>query len=311
MTGFRLETVGDILDELDGEAAARAGQPAGAARTAKFLDDLQPADYFAEPCPEPALTASGVTTLLTKSPAHLWHAHPGLGGATRSRETAASYRGSLVHRLALGKGDDYRILDFADYRTNAAKEAREACEEDGVIPVLAHKFEEAEKMAARLREQIDRALGGRDYVTELVIAGRWGGIWRRCMVDVWCSELAIALDVKTTADISDARMIRAFAGGYARQKAWYLDLIDAATGEPGRNRFQFLFVEGEAPYLGRTADMTEAWLTGARSENWRAERLFRRCLDTGDWPGPGHFIATPPAWATAQWIEQEMEDQDQ
>lgn len=306
-----LPTVGDIMAELpDIGVAMSAGAP-GEVRTAQFRPELSPADYFAEPCPEPALTASGVTTLLSKSPAHFWHAHPALGGATRSKETAASYRGSLVHRLALGKGDDFRVLEFDDFRTKAAKEARDECEADGIIPVLAHKFEEAEAMAEVLRKRIELEMGGFDYQTEVVITGFWGGIWRRCMVDVWCPRLNVAIDVKTTADISDARMTRAFAGGYARQKAWYLDLIDAATGEPGRNLFQFLFVEGEEPFLSRTADMTEAWLTGARSENWRAERLFRRCLDQGDWPGPGHFTASPPAWATAQWIEQELEDEDQ
>ncbi len=104
--------------------------------------------------------------------------------------------------------------------------------------------------------------------------------------------------------------MRAFANGYARQNAWYLDLVDAATGNPGRNRFEFLFVEDEAPFLSRTANITEAYLTGARSENWRAERLFARCLAADEWPGPGHYTACPAGWKVQQWLDDELKESD-
>lgn len=276
--------------------------------SAQFRPELSPADYFAEPCPRAALTSSGITTLLFRSPAHFYHAHPALGGGERAKDTAATYRGSLVHRLALGKGDDFRILDFADFRTKAAQEARDECVAEGIIPVLPHKFDEAEAMAAVIRAAIIEATAGQEYDTEVVITGERDGLHRRCMVDVWCPALGLALDVKTAASVTDQWLMRAFANGYARQKAHYLPLIDEATGDPGRNKFQFLFVEGEAPYIGRKADMSEAYMAGARSEVARAERIFAGCMASGEWPGPGDFIATPPSWQVSQWIEAEMEE---
>lgn len=291
-----MHTVGDLLAEMDAE------------RAAQFRPDLEPAEYFAEPCPAPALSSSGVTTLLYRSPLHFWHAHPALGGGAKAKDTAATYRGSLVHRLALGKGDDFRVLPFDDYRTKEAREARDACIADGVIPVKPAQMAEAEAMADRIRDAIDAACGGNDYQTEVVIAGQINGIWQRCMVDVWCPSLQLALDVKTAAKVTDAWLSRAFANGYARQDAFYTRLIDAATGDPGRNRFAFLFVEGEEPFIGRTARVDEAYRTGARSEIARAERIFTDCMAKGEWPGPGEFIATPPAWAMSQWIEAEMEE---
>jgi hypothetical protein len=301
----KLPTVGDILDEMDGATAAPV--PASD-RVAQFRPDLTPADYFAEPCPVPALTSSGIGTLLTRSPLHFWHEHPALGGGKETAKTAAMYRGSLVHRLALGKGDDFVICDYADWRTNAAKAAKAAAEEAGAIPVLASKYEEALQMADTLRAMIDKACEGLPWEAEMVVTGEWGGIHRRCMVDVWCPDLGLALDIKTAASITDGFLARAFANGYARQAAWYLDLLDAATGNPGRNRFEFLFVEDEAPFLSRTASISEAYLTGARSENLRAERIFARCMAENRWPGPSHFLACPADWKVREWIDEELKE---
>lgn len=275
---------------------------------AQFRYDLSPADYFAEPCPKPALSSSGITTLLYRSPLHFWHAHPALGGGTQAKDTAATYRGSLVHRLALGKGDDFRVLPFDDYRTKEAKEARDACIADGVIPVKPAQYAEAEAMADRIAAAIDDACAGQDYQTEVVILGERNGIHRRCMVDVWCPALGLALDVKTAAKVTDGWLNRAFAGGYARQDAFYTDLIDEATGDHGRNRFEFLFVEAEAPFIGRRAKVDEAYRTGGRSEIARAEAIFARCMEAGEWPGPADYVASPPAWQVGAWIEAEMED---
>lgn len=290
-----MDTVADLLREMDAERAS-------------FRFDLSPADYFAEPCPAAALSSSGVTTLLYRSPLHFWHAHPALGGGAKARDTAATYRGSLVHRLALGKGDDFRILPFDDYRTKEARDARDACIAEGVIPVKPAQMEEAEAMAARIRGAIDGACGGAEYQTEVVVTAFINGVWQRCMIDVWCPALQLALDVKTAAKVTDAWLSRAFANGYARQDAFYTRIIDAATGDPGRNQFAFLFVEGEEPFIGRTARVDEAYRTGARSEIARAERIFARCLETGEWPGPAEYVASPPAWAMSQWIEAEMEE---
>ena len=70
----KLETVGDILNEIDG---ITADPTPPTERKAQFRLDLSPADYFAEPCPEPALTSSGIGTLIGRSPLHFWHEHPG------------------------------------------------------------------------------------------------------------------------------------------------------------------------------------------------------------------------------------------
>lgn len=274
-----------------------------------FHADLTPADYFAEPCPAPALTSSGIGILLSQSPAHFAAAHPAIGQPPERRaSTAAQYRGSLVHRLALDKGADWQVIDAADYRTKAAQEAKAAAEEAGLIPVLAGKLKEAEAMAGVIRQRIADAVQGHPYQTEVVIAWQERDLWCRAMLDVWCPALGLALDVKTAVDISDLAMNRAFARGYARQDAWYRRGLDAVTGDPGRNRFAFLFVEGDAPHLSRTATIDEAYRSGSDNECDRALAIFGRCLAADHWPGPGHYTATPPTWRVREWMDAEIED---
>jgi hypothetical protein len=121
-------------------------------------------DYFADPCPEPSLSNSGIGLLLHKSPQHFAAQHPRLnGGVDVSKATAGMHRGSAVHRLALGAGKDYVIVDADSYRTKEAKAARDEAEEQGKCPILAHIFEEAQEQAKVVRQHLDDALlGGYD-----------------------------------------------------------------------------------------------------------------------------------------------------
>src|SRR5438132_1009339 len=93
--------------------------------TARFLDCTQ-AEYFADPCEQPSLSVSIATELILRSPLHAWQIHPRLGGLRRPT-TEAMENGTLIHALLLGKGENrIAVLDVKDFRTNAAKEARDA-----------------------------------------------------------------------------------------------------------------------------------------------------------------------------------------
>jgi hypothetical protein len=266
-----------------------------------FYPDLTCDQYFAEPCPAPALTNSGIKLLLNSCPAKFAHGHPAIGQQEAERQnTAAMYRGKLVHRLALDKGDDYAISPYDEYRTKEAKAWRDEARDAGLMPVKRADFNDASVMASAIRESIRTATKGHDYQTEVVIAWQRdmpkGLIWCRAMVDVWCPSLNLALDVKTCADAGDKAVNRAFANGYAGQHDWYKSGLEALTGEPGRTKFGFLFVETVAPFLERYAESGEAFRWGAQQLNEYAADTFATCLNAGNWPGYGNFNASPPAW---------------
>lgn len=266
-----------------------------------FYPDLSCEDYFAEPCPAPALTNSGIKALLGSCPAKFAYEHPAIGQPPEQRaDTVARRLGNLVHRLALDKGDDYEISPFDDYRSKEAKEWKAEAEGRGVMPVKQAVFDDAQAMAAAIREGIQRETRGEPYQTEVVMAWqRTIGdftFWCRGMLDVWCPSLGLALDVKTCRDAGDRAINNAFASGYANQHDWYRGGIETITGDHGRIRFGFLFVENAAPFLTREAALDEAFRHEASLFNDRAASIFARCLKAGEWPGYQPFTATPPAW---------------
>lgn len=221
-----------------------------------FYPFLTPAQYFDEPCPAPALTNSGVKTLLSSCPAKFAHEHPAIGQPAEERaETKATHLGSLVHRLALDKGDDYVVSPYDRYQSQEAKAWKADVEASGRVPVKQDVYDQAVEMAAVIREAIIIETQGHEYQTEVVFAWQrvvdGHPIWCRGMLDVWCPELNLALDVKTCESASDRAINRAFASGYAGQDCFYRSGLDAVTGQPGRAQFGFLFVEKNAPFLPR------------------------------------------------------------
>lgn len=272
-------------------------------KAAGFYPQITCEQYFAEPCPAPALTNSGIRTLLASCPAKFAYEHPAIGQPEEQRASSAAQRlGNIVHRLALGKGSEYAVSPHDSYRSNEAKAWKAEVEAKGLIPVKQAELDQAEEMAARIREAIEQETRGHPYETEVVIAWqRTVGdftIWCRGMVDVWCAELGLALDVKTCADAGGKSIERAFTNGYAGQDAWYRSGLEAITGEHGRVRFGFLFVEKAKPFLGRFVETDEAFRWGAQQGNDHAAALFARCLKAGEWPGYPPLTAVPPSWWT-------------
>lgn len=276
-----------------------------------FYPELTCAQYFAEPCPEPALTNSGIRTLLNSCPAKFAYEHPAIGQpAEETKDTIARRLGSLVHRLALGKGDEYAISPYDRYQSDEAKAWKADTEAKGLVPIKQAELEKASEMAATIKHAIDVTCEGQPYETEVVVAWRIGpqGFWCRAMLDVWCPSLNLALDVKTCADASDRALERAFANGYAGQAAWYQDGIEALHDSKERPRFGFLFVENDAPWLGRFAECSEAFRHGASIANYRAARIFAECLKAGEWPGYQPIKAQPPVWWLNQITDLELQE---
>lgn len=273
-----------------------------------FYPDVICDEYFAEPCPAPALTNSGIRMLIPAgaAPAKFAHQHPAIGEPPeQTKDTIASYRGKLVHRLALDKGQDYVVSPHDRYQSEEAKAWKKATEDAGLMPVKRAALAEAEAMAAIVRERIQAACQGNDYQTEVVIAWQEqtssGPIWARAMLDVWCPALMLALDVKTCDDASDDSLQRKFANGYAVQDCWYRRGVETLTKEHGRATFRFLFVESDEPHLARMATATEGFRTAAKFECERAIAIFADCLSRNEWPGYDPATVPPPNWLLNRW----------
>lgn len=270
--------------------------------------DMDCDDYFADPCPEPSLSNSGIGILLNQSPRHFAAQHPRLNGGVDSKKaSAAMHRGSVVHRLALGAGRDYVVIDAADYRKNEAKAQRADAEANGLVPILAHAFEEAQEQAKVIRQHLDDVLLGEPFLAEVVLAWQietpHGLIWCRGMIDAWCPTLLKAVDLKSTVDASLSTLTRRMSnGGYDTQDAWYSRGLGHVIGRPGEVSFVTLFCENDPPFASQAITINEAW----RSSSWdlceEAAEIFARCLKADQWPGYPRSVVSidPPDWLITQ-----------
>lgn len=279
---------------------------------AKLLN-VTPARYHQDPCERPSLSKSIAQVLLDKSPMHARYLHPRLGGASYEA-TDTQNRGSIIHRLLLGKGAEIAIINADDYRTNAAKAERDAALANGQIPIKAKDYTPLATAAEAIRTQLLNCgfdLNAPGSVVEEAIEwdeeGQVGPVRCRAMFDwVHCDDGAI-LDVKSIDDASPSSCARSmYRYGYAMQAAAYQSALSALTGEP--SRFTFLFCELDPPYGVLPAVCSGAFAEIGKVMWKRAVRIWEQCLLNNDWPGysTGIVRIEPPGWALSQLTENEL-----
>ncbi len=275
--------------------------------------DMPSTVYFGDPCPDPSLTQSVAKILLERSPLHAWHAHPRLNPNFEANDDPKFDLGNVAHKLILGRGKDFVVLPFDDYRTKAAKEAREVAIANGKVAVLEHQHIRAVHMVRAARDQLfSRDL---DYLfrtgCEAVLAWREGDIWLRQMIDWAHPDTTIVADYKTT-DMSVAphalpRLM--IAGGWPIQAAMAERGLEALKGV-ARRRFLFVAQETEPPYQLSVAEMSRDAITMGAKQLIHAIDVWTRCMQAREWPGYPLLINTPeyPGWAEQQWLDREVKD---
>ena len=282
--------------------------------SAPGLYDIDANEYFADPCPAPSLTQSGIPTLLKRSPYHFAHRHPRLnpyGGEPATER--AQYLGQAVHRLALGRGREISEIRYPDFVHSSAREARDLAVANGRIPVLTRDLVRCRDMAEILKRKIDEALGGAPYVTETVIA--WtettpsGPIWCRAMIDVWCPSLATALDPKALriAATAEAFGRTAAESGYDIQAVFYARGLLAVFPALSKVRFANLVVESSPPHGAQSFAPDASARVIAEAQVEEAIDLFGQCLHSRTWPS---YPAGIQPYTTPGWYQQSVLNQN-
>lgn len=280
--------------------------------------DMPTADYFADPAPMPSLTQSIAKILLERSPLHAWHAHPRLNPDYRHDDDTKFDVGNVAHKLMLGRGKEVVRLEFDDWRTKAAKEARDVAASAGKLAVLGHQYARAERMVAAAREQLTlRDLDDlfRDGDSEVIAAWREdearGPTWFRQMIDWLSPDRMTFADYKTT-DYSVAphnlgRMM--VAAGWDIQGAMGARALTALLG-PARRRFLFVAQETESPYCLSVVELSQDALTMGGKKLDAAVKLWAACQASDCWPGYPLEVVIPeyPGWAESAWLQREIDD---
>lgn len=241
-----------------------------------------------------ALSSTGAKLLLKSPKAFDWN-------RTHPRADKAEFDlGSAAHSKVLGVGYAVVVLDFPDFRTKAAQDARDAARAEGRIPVLAKTYAEVDLMAEavlahpngrELLEQDDRVSEASVFATDpefdIELRARFDGLAAR------------PFDLKTTGTSADADTFSRtiFSFGYDVSRAHYLHTLFLATGE--RREMAFLVVESTGPYDVGVHYLDEDYIEIGEGKARRARELFAECTSSGEWPGhsPAPTRVPPPMFA--------------
>lgn len=248
--------------------------------------------YLADPMPEPSLTSSLCRDLLGTAPRKVWEATPRLNKNAVSEERDVFDLGSAAHRLFTGTGQPIMEIDAPDFRSKAAKEAKELARAQGKTPILAKNMDRVRAMAEAALEQVrdNPDIGhlfarGSKLLREASIFWLESGVMCRCRPDFYSAEENVVIHYKTTGtDISPATLAKFAANaGWDMTAAHYHQGAKMLTGQAPR---QFFVVQETAePHLLLTAEMDAAFLETALMRRERALTIWGRCLRENRWPG--------------------------
>lgn len=285
--------------------------------TAPGIYDVPAADYHADRLVSaPTFSRSIAKLLVYRSPRHAWFAHPRLNPDYEADDLTKFDLGKASHALLLGSGERFAVIEAADWRTKAAKEAREQALSAGLLPILAPHWPQVQNMARAVRAQLEQHQEAVDAFTrgkpEQTMVWQEGGVWCRARLDWLPDGGRFFDDFKTTVNAAPGawgdRVF--FETGGDVQAALYRRGI-RALGLHRDPVFRFVVAEVEPPHCLTVVQPTPAALDMADRKVQRALDLWRWCLEHNAWPGyPSRTChVDPPPWHENRFLEMEARDE--
>lgn len=276
---------------------------------------LTAADYHAgKDMPAPMLSASIIKVLLDQSPAHARLAHAQLNPDYAEEEAVKFDIGTAVHDLFLEGVDQMEVIDAENWRTKAARDARDIAYAAGKIPLLKHQVGDVISMSAAISDQLERHADASEAFAngepQQTLVWQKNGVWCKAMLDWLPRGSSIFTDLKTTGvSANPEAWIRGpfFSTGCDIQAAFYLRGIRKVL-QLKRPVFQFCVVETTPPYALSVVAVGEAVLDLANQKIEHALATWARCLETNEWPAytPRTAWAELPAHLITRWEERKI-----
>jgi hypothetical protein len=270
------------------------------------------ADYHADHGPDITLSSSIASTLVLKTPAHAWAQHPKLNPDYRPVVSDAFDMGTAIHQLLL-RDDRVDVANYRDYKTTEAKEWRDAVRAEGRVPMLNHRWLEAQEIANSVRQQIAELnvepVMFTEGQAEHTIRFTASGAKCRAMLDWLRDDRLHVDDFKTTVDARPTKCERhIFNYGYDIRAAFYVRAVEAEYGvTPG---FRWLFVEKTPPYPVSVVTLSPEAMDLAHHKVEGAISIWNECLEKNEWPAYSRDLHTAdlPPWLKDQWAEVDADE---
>lgn len=251
--------------------------------------DMDAETYHADPCPAPSLSASIAFTIRDECAAKARHKHPRLNQNFEPEEKAHFDIGKAGHFMMLEPhkfADAVAIIKADDYKTNAAKQARDEARQAGKVPLLTKQADMVNAMRSALMEDVvarDAFVSGDAEVS---------AFWYEEDFDIWCRQRPdwvphggkFLIDYKAMASVHPESLSKAIGEhGYYQRADFYLDGWGKATGT-APEEYWFVAQEKEEPHLVTVFKLSWDDLQEGRAENYLAKATYSECLHTGIWP---------------------------
>lgn len=263
-----------------------------------------------------ALSASGIWALTDVNegcPAKFWLQSP--WNPDREPFDATHFDiGKAAHIAVLEpeKVDAEVVLHgFDEYKTNAAKAARDAAHAAGKIPLKPAEWALVEDIRrAIMADPLARGAFTGEGESEVTAA------WTDPVYGVPCKARAdrvldggrILVDLKTAVSAHPIGWGKAiWQHGYFARAAWYLDAWEIATGQRPEE-YWFAVVEKKKPNLTALHKLPDKDIEWGKVINHMAVGTFAECMNRGDWhgyrpigaKGPRAFVTGLPTYAQYQ-----------
>ena len=299
-----------IRDAMNDIAAGRPG-----------VYDIPEDDYHGDAAPAPSLSAGCAKTLLTASPWHAAAEHPRLAAMLDDLpprigdedEPSRFDVGRAAHAIITGVGGEIARVEANDWRSKAAKEARDEARAAGMTPLLSEQADRVEVLVEAAVAQLVARVGynpfGKREQNEQSMFWRDGDVWCRARPDAIDYEHRILWDLKTTGMLADPQAwtdTQVRATGIDLRAAHYLHGAKHLIG-PGW-RYVFAVVEARWPHALSAVELPGSMLDTGEDMRKRAVGLFGRCLASGNWPawpmGIGGIVRVEERpYHEARWVE--------
>lgn len=219
--------------------------------------------------------------------------------------------GTAVHTKVLGVGGrfitypDEHLTKSGNVSTKAETVAWEAEQRAaGQIILTPNEGRMVDQMAEAVKANpVARKLFERPGHPEVSVFDEYLGVKRRGRFDYLPDEGGIVVDLKTTVDASKAGFARAAARyGYHVQRGHYLDILKRLGREAD---MLFVAVEKEPPYLVQVHRLSPEFAEMGETEALAAVDTYRRCMESGVWPGYPEEVAMlePPMFAVYDYAD--------
>ncbi len=273
-----------------------------------IIDGMPSEKYHGEPCITPSISSSGLRKIIHDCPAIYWY-NSNLNPSRPAQATKSAFEiGKAAHDYLLLKDDFYlfnTVLNFDDYRTNVAKEARDKAKAEGKTVLLKKEFEPIKEMLESIKKHPFAMNAFKEGKPEQSIFWKDAetGVMCKCRPDFLPNDRRDVPDYKTAPSANPVEFKKSFFKfGYDQQAAWYAEGIEIVTGVRPENFF-FVVQAKTPPYLVTCMTVDQEVINYGSMLNRKALRIFADCLEKDEWPGYSNQVESITSEDVPWWVD--------